>query len=104
MGQASSDPHSHQRFHARGEPLATDDQSHDDLFTVRPMVTGVAAPGLGVESGLPLEISARSGRRAGPGVREDEETTLPLCQGRFDFSAVRVQAVEVPIQRIVGEG
>jgi hypothetical protein len=42
-----------------GKPLATDDQPHDELLAVRPMVAGVAAFGLGDESRLSLEIGAR---------------------------------------------
>ena len=84
------------------ESLAIDDQADDHLFAVGAMVAGIASLGFGVEVGLALKIGA------GQVVEQDrvvevEQGLLTLGQSGFDRSAVGVQAVEVSIERILGQ-
>ena len=82
--------------------LATDDESHDELLAVRPMVAGVAAFGFGDESGFPLEVGACQVIQQDR-VSQVEEALLTSRQGGFNRGAVGVEAVEVSIEGIIGK-
>ena len=82
------------------KPLAVDHQSHHHLLAVRPVIAPVAALGLGVARGLALEV--RRGQVVEEaGVVTAKQRALALGQGRLDLRALRMQAVEVAVQRLV---
>ena len=82
--------------------FATDYQTHNDLFAVRPVVPRVATLGFGNAIGRPLEV------RASQVVEQDrvsqiEEALFTLSQRRFNGNTMRMQTVEISIERIVRE-
>ena len=80
--------------------VAIDHQAHHHLFAVRTLVARVAPFGFRGPQGLAFEV------RAGQVVQKDgliqvEEVPLPLDQRPLNGHPVRMQSVEIPIQRIL---
>ena len=78
------------------------DQPDHHLLAIRPMIARIAALGLRVTRALPFEV--RRGQVVEvDGVVQGEERALPGGQRLLDPCPLGVQAIEVAIQRIVGE-
>ena len=66
------------------------------------MIAGVASLGLGYEVRLSFEVGACQVIKQDR-VAQVEEALLPLRQCRFNGSAVGMEAIEIPIERIMGQ-
>jgi len=85
-----------------GEAVPIQHQPHHHLLAVRPAVPRGPPLGLGILEALPLEV------RGGQVVEEEaalqvEQRPLPLRQGALDRDALRVQPVEVLVERLVDQ-
>src|SRR5215208_650699 len=85
-----------------GKPISIQDQAHDDLLAVRSLVSRVAALGLRVFQALPFEVG-RCQVVEVVGVIEVEQAFLALGQLALDTLPVRVQAIQVAVQRLVAQ-
>ena len=84
------------------KPVAIQDQPHDDLLAVRPMVARVAALGLRVERTLAFKVRRRQIVEI-DGVVEVEQRAFARGQRPLDRRALRMQPVERAIQGVVGQ-
>ena len=85
-----------------GEPLTVQDQAHHDLLAVGPVIARVAPPGLRIVRALALEVRRRQVVEIDR-VVQVEQRALAGRQGLLDCRPLRVQPIEVAIQRLVAE-
>ena len=91
-----------ENFMSLGKTIPIENQTDHHLLAVRALVAGVAALGLGVGFALALEVGRGQVVKI-VGVIEIEEALFPLRQGLFDASPVRMEAVQVAVQRLIAE-
>ena len=89
-------------FVGLGKPVAIQDQAHDDLLAVRPVIARVPAFGLGIVRALAFEVRRRQVVEVDR-VVQVEERALARGQGLLDGRPLRMQPIEVAIERLVAE-